>query len=181
MHKILLCLLSIFVLVACKAEPTKPQAQNDFSEEMSIILNMYKSGDTDAQKDVKKKEAVEARTAFFTRMVNKAAFDGWVCKVEDVRKPAGTKLDELQLIAKCGTFNLYNFVYTGGTELSPQQILKSNPIYNTLMSLKKGDVVKLSGEFLVKDGKIFETSLTEHGGITEPEMAVVFKAVEAVK
>lgn len=181
MYKILLCLLSLLLLVACKAEPTKPQAQKDFGEEIEIILNIYKSGDTDAQKEVKKQEAVEARSAFFTRMVNKAAFDGWVCKVDDVRKPAGTKIDELQLIAKCGTFNLYNVVFTARTELEPQQILKSNPLYNTLMNLKKGDAVKLSGEFLVKDGKIFETSLTEHGGITKPEMAVVFKSVEAVK
>lgn len=181
MYKILVCFLSLFLLTACKSEPIKPQAQKDFTEEMVSITEIYKSGDTEAQKDVKKKEAVEVRTNLFTRMVNKPAFEGWICKVEEVRKPAGTKIDELQLIAKCGAFTLYNFVFTSETGLAPQQILKSNPMYNTLMSLKKSDIVKLSGEFLVKDGKIFETSLTEHGGITEPEMAVLFKSVEAVK
>lgn len=181
MYKILVCVLSLFLLTACKSEPAKPQAQKDFTEEIVSITKRYKSGDTEAQKDAKKKEAVEVRTYLFTRMANKPAFEGWICKVEEVRTPAGTKIDELQLIANCGAFNLYNRVVTGETTLSPQQILKSNPMYNTLMSLKKGDVVKLSGEFLVKDGKIFETSLTEHGGITEPEMAVLFKSVEAVK
>lgn len=181
MYKILVCFLSLFLLTACKSEPAKPQAQKNFTEEMISITETYKSGDTEAQKDAKKKEAVEVRTNFFTRMVNKPAFEGWICTVEEVRKPAGTKIDELQLIAKCGAFTLYNSVFTGETTPSPQQILKSNPMYNTLMNLKKDDVVSLSGDFLIKDGKIFETNLTEHGGIIEPEMAVLFKSVEAVK
>lgn len=181
MRNFLLCITFLFLLTACNAEPVKPQSQKDFNDAMTSIAKTFKSGDTQAQKDGKKKEAAESRADLFTRMAKNTAFDGWICKVEDVRKPAMSKRDELQLIAKCDFFKLYNFVDTFDSALLPQQILSDSPLYSTLLNLKKGDSVKLSGSFQNKGDKIFETSLTEGGGIEEPEIAVVFTTIEPIK
>src|SRR5690606_20611580 len=62
-------------------------------------------------------------------------------------------------------------------------ITQSNPLYNVIAELKKGDKVKVSGEFLdsTKADFISEASLTENGSMSDPNFIAKFKKIEKIE
>ncbi len=59
-------------------------------------------------------------------------------------------------------------------------IEQSNPLYDIISELKKGDKVKVSGSFLksIDNDYIYEISLTENGSMQKPDFVVKFESIE---
>lgn len=71
-------------------------------------------------------------------------------------------------------------------ENGPSNIKKETELYDTVTSLKKGDRIIFSGEFIsskgdYKRGCVTERSLTRSGAIREPEFIFRFDRIEAIR
>jgi len=146
------------------------------------LVEVYKQGGTQAQRDENHQKAMAMRDALFAELAQTPSFDGWVCKVSDVVK-GNSKQNELGLDANCGFFALHNARGFGlaASEDNAPAIPAGHPLHDILMKLNKNDMVKVSGAFQISQGKIRESSMTTSGGMVSPDFNVVFSAVEPIK
>ena len=96
----------------------------------------------------------------------------WYGVVIDVRS---TKEGKAGLSVNAGEFKLVPF---DGFFGDSNFVDSTSPIYQSLLSLKKGDKVAFHGVFHKSDKDCFrEMSLTENGSMTSPDFIFDFKAV----
>ncbi|WP_185249420.1 MULTISPECIES: hypothetical protein [Chryseobacterium] len=153
-----------------------PVDQQNFIKVVEQAYSDYK----DAPNELKKSAIRTERGNLIKKILDgKRNFADWVVIVKEMHTTGKgkayftVKIDETNI--EMGTVN---------NELSNMfensLIEQSNPIYNQISELQKGDVVIISGSFFPSDKSdyIQELSLTEEGSMRKPEFLVRFTNVQ---
>jgi len=159
-----------------KPEIELPQMQQDFIKVIEDSKKEYKSAPNEL-----KKSAVRTKRGNSIQLVlgDKKEFNDWVGKVVMMETTSkgnayfGIKIEGTDITIMT-TNNEFSNLFENSL------ITQSNPLYNVIAELKKGDKVKVSGEFLdsTKADFISEASLTENGSMTKPNFIVKFQKIE---
>jgi hypothetical protein len=84
----------------------------------------------------------------------------------------------LVLTVQVGPATLTNKTVSIGTNLPPGAITVDSPLYEKVMWLKKGQIVSISGRFLVSANmEPLETTFSHDSSLNNPSFAVVFTSV----
>ena len=152
-----------------------PQIQRDFIEIISDSKNEYKTASNEL-----KKSAIRSKRGNLISITlgNTRNFDGWIGVVTIMQttskgnayfgiKIAGTDITIMT------TNNEFSDIF------DKTLINQSDPLYNIIAELKKGDKVIVSGLFMQSDNRdyISETSLTEKGSMTNPDFIAKFTKI----
>ncbi|HCA06799.1 EI24 domain-containing protein [Chryseobacterium sp.] len=153
-----------------------PVDQQNFIKVVEHAYSDYK----DAPNELKKSAIRTERGNLIKKNLDgKRNFSDWVVVVKEMHTTGKgkayftVKIDETNI--EMGTVN---------NELSNMfensLIEQSNPIYNQISELQKGDVVIISGSFFPSDKSdyIQELSLTEEGSMRKPEFLIKFTNVQ---
>lgn len=158
-----------------KTEMQFPQVQQDFIKIIADSEKEYKSAPNEL-----KKSSVRSRRGDLIRMTlgNNRDFNEWVGVVTIMETTSkgnayfGIKIDETD-IKIMTTNNEFSDIF------DKTLINQSNPLYDIIAELKKGDKVRVSGLFMNSDNTdyISEASLTENGSMTKPDFIAKFTKI----
>ncbi|MDN3694993.1 hypothetical protein QWZ06_23535 [Chryseobacterium tructae] len=153
-----------------------PVDQQNFIKAVEQAYSDYK----DAPNELKKSAIRTERGNLIKKKVDgKRNFSDWVVVVKEMHT---TGKGKAYFIVKIDGTNIE--MGTVNNELSNMfensLIEQSNPIYNQISELKKGDVIIISGSFFPSDKNdyIQELSLTEEGSMRKPEFLIKFTKVQ---
>ncbi|MEN9919812.1 MAG: hypothetical protein RL662_2248 [Bacteroidota bacterium] len=110
---------------------------------------------------------------------NSRNFNNWICIVTDM-STTGQGNASFSLKIESTKIQIGNMNNELSDLFDNTLIEQSNPLYDIISELKKGDKVKISGSFLKSPHSdyIFEVSLTENGSMQRPNFVVKFESIE---
>jgi hypothetical protein len=159
-------------------ESPAPPLQRSFTDMIQSFIPIYKSADTEVRKTNVRFERKDAIVRYFSGPAG-LRFQGWVGKVQDLKTERdgeasfSIKLQDSKTVI--GTWN--NSV---SDSFSHTMISRNDVLYPSLMDIKNGDEVTVSGTFLVEgagEDYVREESFTEEGSMTSPEFLVRFSKI----
>jgi hypothetical protein len=154
-----------------------PEPEQAFASLVASFVSPYNSADSEVRKTNVRFERKEALARFFGGSL---LFHGWVGNVEslttekDGHAAISVKLPGSETVI--GTWNNSLSDVLARTMISREDLL-----YQSLMSIKEGDLVTVSGTFLSSESDydyILEMSLTEAGAMQQPEFVVRFSQID---
>ncbi|EGJ50266.1 hypothetical protein [Desulfocurvibacter africanus] len=174
MRSAILLILAIFTLAACgSSEPdNRPADQKAFSAVVLQYAKAYK----DAPNEIIQNEQRALRKTALASTMQEPAASGWIGKIDDI----GTSGSSATLTIKCTGFSAKTWNNSFSEGEAGTFIPQNSPLFATVRSLKKGDLVQFSGQLFPDDQDHFrEVSMTESGGMTEPEFLFRFTEVKS--
>lgn len=174
-----LFVLEFFITLAFlekKKDPYKdviasyPSQEREFVNLLTSYIAKTKKADNDLQIASLKSER-DSRICEIIK-TNKNAIN-WSGVIRDLNSNQDGKGVISVEIAKGVTLKTWNnsFSDTGDETLIPQE----TPLFKEALSLKIGDKIKFSGEFITRRNECFrEVSMTQNGGMKEPEFIFKF-------
>lgn len=161
--------------VTSKPIGTLPDVQQSIISIVSQCWQEYKKAPNEL-----KKSAVRAKRGELIRdaLNNKREFVDWVCVVRRMETTSqGNAIFELKI--ENSTIVIGNYTTELLDIFDSALIPQSSTLYDIISELKKGDKVRVSGNFFPSSNKDFikESSLTERGGMEEPDFFVRFGTV----
>ncbi|HEJ9554090.1 TPA: hypothetical protein SMN29_000054 [Proteus mirabilis] len=147
-----------------------PSQEREFVNLLTSYIVKTKKADNDLQIASLKSER-DSRICEIIK-TNKNAIN-WSGVIRDLNSNQDGKGVISVEIAKGVTLKTWNnsFSDTGDETLIPQE----TPLFKEALSLKIGDKIKFSGEFITRRNECFrEVSMTQNGGMKEPEFIFKF-------
>ncbi|WP_310559472.1 hypothetical protein [Flavobacterium sp.] len=152
-----------------------PKTQQDFLSVLQSTENEYKE-----QPNELKKSAVKTKRGNLIKnaLGNTRNFVEWIGIVRNMETTSkGKAIFEVELEGTGVTIMTMNNEFSDlfGNTLIDQK----NPLYNIIAELKKGDKVRVSGEFVEspENDYVYELSMTESGSMKNPDFIVKFNKV----
>jgi hypothetical protein len=152
-----------------------PKTQQDFLSVLQSTENEYKE-----QSNELKKSAVKTKRGNLIKnaLGNTRNFVEWIGIVRNMETTSkGNAIFEVELEGTGVTIMTMNNEFSDlfGNTLIDQK----NPLYNIIAELKKGDKVRVSGEFVEspENDYVYELSMTESGSMKNPDFIVKFNKV----
>jgi hypothetical protein len=155
-----------------------PASQQEFFSMNNDCKAKYATGQNDIQKSLVFNQCNKDRLRF-SKDQN---ISGWVGEVTDISTDQGADVVSVTITttidgfeSSFGTVN--NRISDYATD---SMITQSNPLFNVLAQMKEGDRVSFDGRFLPHPESqrgIWESSMTEHGSMDEPEFMVRFSDI----
>ena len=145
---------------------TIPAAQQEFLSE----IRAFQAQVILSPNSLALQELIQSRD---TKIANMASLEGWsgiVLGVQSVQGKGGISID-------IGGVNLLAGVHLA-RDLDTLIPSSQTTVYNTLLNLRRGDKVILSGDFEDDNGSAVEMSYTSHAGASNPEFLFNFKALD---
>ena len=153
-----------------------PEVQQKF---VSVIQEYEK--EYDKAPNELKKSAVKTKRGNQIKEVlgGSRYFKDWICIVTDM-STTGKGNASFSLKIESTKIKIGNMNNEFSDLFENTLIEQSNPLYDIISELEKGDRVKVSGSFLKssKNDYIYESSLTESGGMESPDFIVKFETIE---
>jgi formylglycine-generating enzyme required for sulfatase activity len=156
-----------------------PANQKSFTSIVESFKDPYESADTEIKKTNVRFNRKTAISNYFSQ-VRSLQFQGWIGEVEHLTTESdGTSYVSVKLAGS----NVV--IQTNNNSLSDlmgehTMIQRSDPLYQSLMNIKEGDDVTVSGTFILGTvglDYVVESSVTEEGSMTEPEFIVKFSQI----
>ena len=156
-----------------------PPNQKSFTSTVESFKSPYDSADSEIKKTNVRFNRKAAISNYFSQ-VGSLQFQGWVGQVQALTTESDGKAYISIKLAGSGVV-----IQTWNNSLSDivsnTMISRSDPLYPSLMNIKEGDDVTVSGTFIQGDDKtldyVVEASLTEDGSMSEPEFIVKFNQI----
>ena len=152
-----------------------PQKQQDFLTVIKESEIEYKDAPNELKKSaVKTNRGEKIKNA----LGNSLNFDEWFGIVQNMRTTSNGKAI-FHVIIEGTEISIMTMNNEFSDSYEKTLIDQKNPLYNVISELKEGDKVRISGTFLKspKNDFIFEGSLTEEGGIIEPDFYAKFNKI----
>jgi hypothetical protein len=157
-----------------------PASQKTFITMVDSFKEPYDNADTEIKKTNVRFGRKDALSNFFSQ-AGSLQFDGWAGQVQKITTESdgsayiSIKLEGTNIEIKTWNNSLSDI-------MSHTMIQRNDPLYQSLMNLKEGDQVLVSGTFVASDNNdhpdyIVEQSLTEEGSMKEPEFLVKFSQI----
>lgn len=155
-----------------------PPLQGSFTSMIESFIPSYKSADTEVRKTNVRFERKTAIIQYFSRSGG-LRFHGWVGELQDLRTESdGRASFSVKLKGSKTAITTWNNSLSDSW--SNTMISRNDALYPSLMYIKNGDEVTVSGTFIVEgmgQDYIREASLTEDGSMTSPEFIVRFSQI----
>lgn len=155
-----------------------PPLQESFTTMIDSFIPRYNGADTEIRKTSMRFERKDAIIKYFSGSEG-LRFEGWVGEVKDLRTESdGNASVSIKLWGTETVIKTWNNSFSDSS--SHTMISRSDVIYRSLMDIKEGDEVTVSGTFIPADsGQDYarEASLTEGGSMTSPEFIVKFSQI----
>jgi hypothetical protein len=155
-----------------------PSVQKLFTSMIESFIPTYNGADTEIRKTNVRFERKDAIARFFSGSGN-LRFQGWTGEVDKLTTESdGKAYVSIKLRGSETVIETWNNSFSDSS--SNTMISRNDSIYRSLMDIREGDQVTVSGTFLLADGGqdfIREASLTEQGAMTSPEFIVVFSQI----
>lgn len=152
-----------------------PKTQQDFLNVLEQTEKEYKE-----QPNELKKSAVKTKRGNLIKnaLGNTRNFNEWIGIVRNMETTSnGKAIFEVELEGTGVTIMTMNNEFSDlfGNTLIDQK----NPLYNIIAELKKGDKVRVSGEFVEspENDYVYELSMTEAGSMKNPDFIVKFQKI----
>ncbi len=152
-----------------------PKTQQDFLNVLEQTEKEYKE-----QPNELKKSAVKTKRGNLIKnaLGNTRNFTEWIGIIRNMETTSkGKAIFEVELEGTGVTIMTMNNEFSDlfGNTLIDQK----NPLYNIIAELKKGDKVRVSGEFVEspENDYVYELSMTESGSMKNPDFIVKFQKV----
>jgi hypothetical protein len=157
-----------------------PTPQKTFTALVDSFKAPYEGADTEIKKTNVRFNRKDALANYFSQ-AGSTQFQGWIGRIQKLTTESdGSAFISIQLAGTNIEIQTWNNSLSD--ILSHTMIQRSNPLYQSLMNLKEGDQVTITGTFIHdEDNKgpdyIGETSMTEEGSMTEPEFLARFSQI----
>jgi len=151
-----------------------PKIQQGFMKVIEQSYTDYKNAPNEL-----KKSAIRTERGKLIKSIlgNTRKFTDWVCVVKSLETTRGgnaifeVEIENTKISLKTwnNDFQLFNTL-----------IKQSDPLYNIISDLKKGDKIIISGLFMKsnKNDYIFEFSITEKGSMRKPDFIIKFEKIK---
>lgn len=146
-----------------------PSAQQDFLSE----IETFQAQVSLSPNSLALQELVKFRDAQIANIASPEGWSGVVLGVQSIQGKGGISID-------IGGVNLLAGVHLSyglDTLISPSQ----SKIYDTLLTLQRGDKVTLSGDFENRNGSVVEMSYTGQAAVSNPEFLFNFRSLESTE
>lgn len=146
-----------------------PSAQQDFLSE----IEAFQAQVILSPNSLALQELVKSRDAQIANIASPEGWSGVVLRVQSIQGKGGISID-------IGGVNLLAGVHLSyglDTLISPSQ----SKIYDTLLTLQRGDKVTLSGDFKNRNGSVVEMSYTGQAAVSNPEFIFTFRSLESTE
>lgn len=143
-----------------------PSAQQDFLSE----IEAFQAQVSLSPNSLALQELVKSRDASIANIASPEGWSGVVLGVQSIQGKGGISID-------IGGVNLLAGVHLSyglDTLISPSQ----SKIYDTLLTLQRGDKVTFSGDFENRNGSVVEMSYTGQAAVSNPEFLFTFRSLE---
>lgn len=155
---------------------TLPEVQQQFVSVIQECEKEYEKAPNEL-----KKSAIRTKRGNQIKEVlgGSRSFKDWVCIVTDM-STTGKGNASFSLKIEGTKIQIGNMNNELSDLFDNTLIEQSNPLYDIISELKKGDKVKVSGSFLksIDNDYIYEISLTENGSMQRPDFVVKFETIE---
>jgi hypothetical protein len=157
-----------------------PPLQTTFTSVVQSFIPAYNAADTEIRKTNIRFERKDAIARYFSASGN-LQFQYWVGQVEGLRTESdgeaaiSVKLRGAEILIKTWSNSFSD-------HSSHTMISRNDSLYPSLMAIKEGTPVTVSGTFVRDDGGqdyVSESSVTEAGSMTNPEFIVRFSKITA--
>ncbi len=164
-----------FSFRGCSYSDNRNSIQKEFESSREVYFKEYKEAENEIQKSKIFNESRKQTCEFEKKYGRK--YTDWVGKIIEIStNRGGSNVTGFKVVSKFGGFKIsyeYSLMFS-------KEISESNPVYQKLSELKKGDKVCFSFEFTnnnIDSGErerscFDERSITESGAIEEPEFSV---------
>ena len=155
-----------------------PPLQKSFTSMVESFIPSYNSADTEIRKTNVRFERKDAIVRHFSGS-GSLRFQGWVGEVQDLKTESDGKASlSVKLKGSETVIATWNNSFSDSS--SNTMISRSDGLYPSLMDVKNGDEVTVSGAFVVEGAGqdyVKELSVTEAGSMTSPEFLVRFSQI----
>lgn len=143
-----------------------PAAQQDFLSE----IEAFRSQASLSPNSLALRELIQTRDTQIANIASPERWSGTVLGVQSVQGKGGISID-------IGGVNLLAGVHLsyGLETLIPSS---QSTVYDTLLSLQRGDKVTFSGDFEIHNGSVVEMSYTGKAAVSNPEFLFTFQSLE---
>jgi hypothetical protein len=156
-----------------------PVPQKTFTTVIESFETPYNNADTEIKKTSVRFDRKDAISQYFSQSGN-LQFQGWTGQVQALTTESDGKAYVSIKLAGSGVV-IETWNNSASDLFANSMIPRGDPLYPSLMNLKEGDNVTVSGAFIQDDSKgldyIVESSLTEDGSMTGPEFIVKFSQI----
>jgi hypothetical protein len=156
-----------------------PSTQRSFTSIIESFIPSYNAADTEIRKTnvrFQRKDAV----ARYVAESGGLRFQGWAGQIESLKTESdGEASVSVKLSGSQTIIRTWNNSFSDSD--AHTMISRNDALYQSLVAIKKGDEVTVSGTFLLSDNQsdyIKESSLTEAGSMTTPEFLVRFSEIK---
>jgi TonB family protein len=164
---------------SAKAQSDLPQTQRDFTSLVSSFVEPYHAANTEVLKTNVRFDRKAALQKYFQDSLVGPRFQDWIGGVSELT--TNTEGDAHISVHLAGSnIVLENWNNRVSDLFAATMIPRESPLYRSLMHIKPGDQVRISGFFLPTSTSadfIEEASLTEQDSIAEPEFIVRFTQI----
>jgi zinc-ribbon domain len=155
-----------------------PPLQKTFTSMIESFIPRYNGAATEIRKTNVRFERKDAIVRYFAGLGN-LRFQGWLGEVHDLRTESDGKASlTIKLKGSETVIGTWNNSFSDS--FSDTMISRTNSLYPSLMEIRNGDEVTVSGTFVVEGSGqdyVREMSLTEAGSMTSPEFVVRFSQI----
>jgi hypothetical protein len=155
-----------------------PPLQKSFTSMIESFIPSYNSADTEVRKTNVRFERRGAIVRYFSGLGN-LRFQGWLGEVHDLSTERDGKAS-LTIKLKGSETVIGTWNNSLSDSFSDTMISRTDSLYPSLMEIRNGDEVTVSGTFVVGGSGqdyVSEMSLTEAGSMTSPEFVVRFSQI----
>ena len=154
-----------------------PEAQRNFTAMIGEFIPLYNGQDTEVRKTNIRFQRKDAIEKYFG---GNFGFRGWIGNVERLTTETdGRAALSIKLLGSNVALTTWNNsvsdLFSESTMIS-----RNDPLYSSLMQIREGDTVTVSGSFLTAPNRqdyAEEASLTEAGSMANPEFVVRFTSI----
>jgi len=168
-----------------KKNPTAPKApdipvpakQEAFSQAVTKFYQPYNEAPNDLKKSVLR---TNRKSEIKTVLGSARSFKEWIGKINTLQTTGdGKAVLSIKLLGSGVQLKTWN---NGLSDIGDDTLIKqSSSLFATIAELKVGSRVKISGSFIKStQDYVRESSMSEHGSMTDPEFIVKFKSVSAL-
>ena len=155
-----------------------PPLQKSFTSMIESFIPSYNAADTEIRKTNVRFQRKDAIVRYFSGS-GSLRFQGWLGEVQGLRTESDGKAS-LSVKLKGSETVIGTWNNSLSDSFSDTMISRADNLYPSLMEIRNGDEVTVSGTFIIEGSGqdyVREMSLTEAGSMTSPEFVVRFSQI----